>query len=288
MLFVHEASGVCDTIFGTVVRYGPGDYLGPADRDDLAAGSRRGIRPAILSYLEAPSEIEPPQALPERRRPAPQARPRTRSGPPRPGRGRAATSRRVRDRLRSMDRITAYDYRHDPFDLVGWEWLSLAVPLQYRRLPADHRARPPTAARPPDVRGPQLRLVLVRAREFDYHPLAIPAPTTTPTSTATRSSTTSPATHEPTRRGDRLVHAPSGRMASRAGSGHGRGLDRQGGDRGAGRHGRHLPSAPVTQAAMDLDDPELPGSCLLLSQDSSCSEASRALREAQAWRRFRD
>ena len=59
MLFVHEGSGVCDTIFGPL-RYGPGDYLvlpiGTTWRLDPDAGSDQR-----MLYLEAPSEIEPPK-----------------------------------------------------------------------------------------------------------------------------------------------------------------------------------------------------------------------------------
>src|SRR5262245_44861074 len=59
MLFVHEGSGVCRTVFGDL-RYGPGDYLvlpiGTTWRLDPDPGSGQRIL-----YLEAPSEIEPPK-----------------------------------------------------------------------------------------------------------------------------------------------------------------------------------------------------------------------------------
>src|SRR6476659_316223 len=59
MLFVHEGSGVCDTVFGPLA-YGPGDYLvlpiGTTWRLDPAPDS-----PQRILYLEAPSEIEPPK-----------------------------------------------------------------------------------------------------------------------------------------------------------------------------------------------------------------------------------
>jgi hypothetical protein len=51
---------------------------------------------------------------------------------------------------------------------------------------------------------------------------------------------------------------PSRRDRPRAAPGHGRGIDRQGGDRGAGGHGRHVPPLKITQAALDLDDPNYP------------------------------
>ena len=59
MLYVHEGTGVCDTVFGPL-RYGPGDYLvlpiGTTWRLDPDPGSAQRIL-----YLEAPSEIEPPK-----------------------------------------------------------------------------------------------------------------------------------------------------------------------------------------------------------------------------------
>jgi homogentisate 1,2-dioxygenase len=59
MLFVHEGTGVCDTVFGPL-RYGPGDYLvlpiGTTWRLDPDEGSAQR-----MLYLEAPSEIEPPK-----------------------------------------------------------------------------------------------------------------------------------------------------------------------------------------------------------------------------------
>ena len=55
MLFVHEGTGVCDTVFGPLA-YGPGDYLvlpiGTTWRLAPVAGSSQRIL-----YLEAPSEI---------------------------------------------------------------------------------------------------------------------------------------------------------------------------------------------------------------------------------------
>src|SRR4026208_1094876 len=59
MLFVHEGTGMCNTVFGPL-RYGPGDYLvlpiGTTWRLEPDAGSEQR-----MLYLEAPSEIEPPK-----------------------------------------------------------------------------------------------------------------------------------------------------------------------------------------------------------------------------------
>src|SRR5260221_8014165 len=58
MLFVHEGSGVCDTIFGPL-RYGPGDYLllpfRPTRRLDPPPGA-----PQRQPLLGPPSQCEPP------------------------------------------------------------------------------------------------------------------------------------------------------------------------------------------------------------------------------------
>jgi homogentisate 1,2-dioxygenase len=120
MLYVHEGEGVCDTIFGPL-RYGPGDYLvlpiGTTWRLDPDEGSEQRIL-----YLEAPSEIEPPKRyrndygqLLEH---APYSQ-RDIHAPdevaPRDEHGEFVIQ------VRSSDRITAYYYRHHPFDLVGWD-----------------------------------------------------------------------------------------------------------------------------------------------------------------------
>jgi len=120
MLYVHEGEGVCDTIFGPL-RYGPGDYLvlpiGTTWRLDPDEGSEQRIL-----YLEAPSEIEPPKRYrndygqllehapySQRDLHAPdQVEPRDEHG-------------EFVIQVRSSDRITAYHYRHHPFDLVGWD-----------------------------------------------------------------------------------------------------------------------------------------------------------------------
>ena len=122
--------------------------------------------------------------------------------------------------------------------------LPLAVPLQHRRLPADHRPRPPAAAGPPDVPGAQLRRLLVRAAQVRLPPAGDPGAVQPLEHQQRRGHLLRRRQlHEPARGGDRLVHAPSGGDRARAASGHGRGVDRQGGDRGAGGHGRHVPSA---------------------------------------------
>ncbi len=68
MLYVHEGEGLLDTVFGPL-RYGPGDYLvlpiGTTWRLAPDAGSEQR-----MLYLECPSEIEAPEALSKRLRPA--------------------------------------------------------------------------------------------------------------------------------------------------------------------------------------------------------------------------
>ena len=173
MLYVHEGSGVCDTIFGPL-RYGPGDYLvlpiGTTWRLDPDAGSEQR-----LLYLEAPSEIVAAAALPQRLRPAPRTRPVLTARHPCPGRGRPA--RRAR-RLRDPRPEHRPDHRlplpPPPVRPGRLGRLPLAVPLQHRRLPADHRARPSAAAGPPDVPGAQLRGLLIRAPQVRLPPAGDP------------------------------------------------------------------------------------------------------------------
>ena len=200
-----------------------------------------------MLYLESPSEIVPPQALPQRLRPAARALAVLAARHPRcPTRSRPrATSRRLpRLRPRRAAGITAYHYRAPPVRRRRLGRLPLPVHLQHRRLRADHRARPPAAAGPPDVPGAQLRRLLVRAAQVRLPPARDPGAVQPLEHQQRRGHLLRRRQlHEPPRRGDRVVHAPSGGHPARAAPGHGRGVDRQGGDRGAGGHGRHVPPA---------------------------------------------
>jgi homogentisate 1,2-dioxygenase len=175
MLFVHEGSGVCDTIFGPL-RYGPGDYLvlpiGTTWRLDPDPDS-----PQRMLYLEAPSEIEPPKRYrndygqllehsPYGQRDLhapPFVEPRTDEG------------EFVID-VRSADRTTAYHYRHHPFDVVGWD--GYLWPFRFNI--GDFQPITGRVHQPPPVHQTfQARNFVVCSfvpRKFDYHPLAIPAP----------------------------------------------------------------------------------------------------------------
>ena len=240
-----RAAGVCDTIFGPL-RYGPGDYLvlpiGTTWRLDPDAGSAQR-----MLYLEAPSEIEPPKRYRNDYGQLLEHAPYSQRDLHAPGARRApdatrATSSSTSDRA---DRITAYHYRHHPFDVVGWDGYLWPFRVQHRRLPADHRAGPPAAAGPPDVPGPELRRLLVRAPQVRLPPARDPGAVQPLEHQQRRGHLLrGRQLHEPARGGDRVVHAPPGRDSPRPAPGHGRGVDRQGGDRGAGGHGRHVPPAP--------------------------------------------
>ena len=175
MLYVHEGSGVCDTIFGPL-RYGPGDYLvlpiGTTWRLDPDAGSEQR-----MLYLEAPSEIVAPRRyrndygqLLEH---APYSQ-RDIHAPdvvdPRDEHGDFVIH------VRSTDRITAYHYRHHPFDLVGWD--GYLWPFRFNI--GDFQPITGRVHQPPPVHQTfQARNFVVCSfvpRKFDYHPLAIPAP----------------------------------------------------------------------------------------------------------------
>jgi homogentisate 1,2-dioxygenase len=175
MLYVHEGYGVCRTNFGDLI-YHPGDYLvlpiGTTWRLDPDEGSEQRIL-----YLEAPSEIEPPRryrndygqllehspygqrdiAAPELQAPIDEH-------------GEFVIN------VRSADRITAYHYRHHPFDVVGWD--GYLWPFRFDI--ADFQPITGRVHQPPPVHQTfQARNFVVCSfvpRKFDYHPLAIPAP----------------------------------------------------------------------------------------------------------------
>jgi homogentisate 1,2-dioxygenase len=175
MLYVHEGTGVCDTVFGPL-RYGPGDYLvlpiGTTWRLDPDKGSAQRIL-----YLEAPSEIEPPKRYrndygqllehspySQRDIDAPdEVAPRSEEGD-------------FVVHVRSTDRISAYHFRHHPFDVVGWDGYLWPFRFNIGNFqPITGRVHQP----PPVHQTFQARNFVVCSfvpRKFDYHPLAIPAP----------------------------------------------------------------------------------------------------------------
>jgi homogentisate 1,2-dioxygenase len=175
MVFVHEGTGLFDTVFGPL-RYGPGDYLvipiGTTYRIEPDPGSAQR-----MLWLEAPSELEPPKRYrndygqllehspySQRDIRVPDAvAPRTESG-------------EFVVQVKVRDRITAYHYRHHPFDVVGWDgylWPYIFNIGDFE--PITGRVHQP----PPVHQTFQARNFVVCSfvpRKFDYHPLAIPAP----------------------------------------------------------------------------------------------------------------
>jgi len=175
LLFVHEGAGLLDTNFGPL-RYGPGDYLvlpiGTTWRLEPDAGSEQR-----MLYLECPSEIEAPKRyrndygqLLEH---APYSQRDIRvpdEVPPRTDEGDFVVHVKMRDRL------TAYHYRHHPFDVVGWDGYLWPFAFDI----ADFQPITGRVHQPPPVHQTfAARNFVVCSfvpRKFDYHPLAIPAP----------------------------------------------------------------------------------------------------------------
>jgi homogentisate 1,2-dioxygenase len=175
MVFVHEGAGLFDTVFGPL-RYGPGDYLvipiGTTYRIEPDAGSAQR-----MLWLEAPSELEPPKRYRNdygqllEHSPYSQRDIRVPDAvAPRTDAGEFVVHVKVRDR------ITAYHYRHHPFDVVGWDgylWPYIFNIGDFE--PITGRVHQP----PPVHQTFQARNFVVCSfvpRKFDYHPLAIPAP----------------------------------------------------------------------------------------------------------------
>ena len=175
MLYVHEGSGLLNTIFGQL-RYGPGDYLvlpigttWRLDPDDAVAQR--------MLWLECPSEIEPPKRYRNdygqllEHSPYHQRDIRMPDWmEPRDDAGDFVIDVKVRDR------ITAYHYRHHPFDLVGWDGYLWPFAFNIGDFePITGRVHQP----PPVHQTFQARNFVVCSfvpRLFDYHPLSIPAP----------------------------------------------------------------------------------------------------------------
>jgi len=175
MLYVHEGSGRFDSVFGSMA-YGPGDYLvipiGTTWRlEPLGEGPQR------ILYLESPTEIAPPKRyrndygqLLEH---SPYSQRDIRVPDPVAARTDAGDYT-IHVRVRS--RITAYGYRHHPFDVVGWD--GYLWPFIFNI--ADFEPITGRVHQPPPVHqtfaGRNYVVCSFVPRKFDYHPLAIPAP----------------------------------------------------------------------------------------------------------------
>jgi homogentisate 1,2-dioxygenase len=175
MLYVHEGTGVCDTIFGPL-RYGPGDYLvlpiGTTWRLDPDAGSAQR-----MLWLECPSELEPPKRYRNDYGQLLEHSPYSQRDihapddvTPHEEEGEFVVH------VRSTDRVTAYHYKTHPFDLIGWD--GYLWPFRFNI--ADFQPITGRVHQPPPVHQTfQARNFVVCSfvpRKFDYHPLAIPAP----------------------------------------------------------------------------------------------------------------
>ena len=175
MLFVHEGTGLCDTNFGPL-RDGPGDYIvlpiGTTWRLAPDAGSEQR-----MLWLECPSELEPPKRYRNEYGQLLEHAPYCQRDirvpdevPPRTDEGEFVVHVKMRNRL------TAYHYRHHPFDVVGWDGYLWPYILNIGDFePVTGRVHQP----PPVHQTFQARNFVVCSfvpRMFDYHPLAIPAP----------------------------------------------------------------------------------------------------------------
>jgi homogentisate 1,2-dioxygenase len=175
MLFFHEGSGRFESVFGTLT-YGPGDYL------VIPIGTTWRLEPDVASehrilYLESPTELVAPRRyrndygqLLEH---SPYSNRDLRApdeAPPRDEDGDYTIHLKVRRK------VTAYHYRHHPFDVVGWDGYLFPYIFNIGDFePITGRIHQP----PPVHQTFAARNYVVCSfvpRKFDYHPLAIPAP----------------------------------------------------------------------------------------------------------------
>ena len=175
MLFVHHGEGTLESNFGPL-RYGPGDYIvipiGTTWRLAQDAGSDHRIL-----YVESPSEIVPPRRYRNdwgqllEHSPFSQRDIRL----PEESEARADEGDFV-IWVRVRGRITAYHYRHHPFDVVGWD--GYLYPFIFNI--SDFEPITGRIHQPPPVHqtfaGRNYVVCSFVPRKFDYHPLAIPAP----------------------------------------------------------------------------------------------------------------
>jgi homogentisate 1,2-dioxygenase len=175
MLFVHEGEGVFESNFGPM-RYGPGDYIvipiGTTWRLKQDAGTEHRIL-----YVESPTEIVPPKRYRNDWGQLLEHSPLSQRDI------RVPDDVDVRDEpgdyviwVRVRGRITAYHFKHHPFDVVGWD--GYLFPFIFNI--GDFEPITGRIHQPPPVHqtfaGRNYVVCSFVPRMFDYHPLSIPAP----------------------------------------------------------------------------------------------------------------
>jgi homogentisate 1,2-dioxygenase len=174
LLFVHEGSGVFDSVFGPM-EYGPGDYIvipiGTTWRLQHDASEQR------ILWLESTSEIEPPKRYRNDYGQLLEHSPYSQRDIRVPD--EAEPRRDAGDfvvHVKARNRTTAYHYRHHPFDVVGWD--GYLYPFIFNI--GDFEPITGRIHQPPPVhltfQGRNYVVCSFVPRKFDYHPLAIPAP----------------------------------------------------------------------------------------------------------------
>jgi homogentisate 1,2-dioxygenase len=175
LLYVHEGMGLLDTVFGPL-RYHPGDYLVLPIGTTWRLVPDEGSAQRML-FLECPSEIEAPKRYRNDYGQLLEHSPYSQRDirlpeevPPRDETGE------FRVHVKMRNRLTAYHYRHHPFDVVGWDGYLWPYAFNIGDFqPITGRVHQP----PPVHQTFAARNFVVCSfvpRKFDYHPLAIPAP----------------------------------------------------------------------------------------------------------------
>jgi homogentisate 1,2-dioxygenase len=176
MYFVHEGTGTLETNFGPI-EYGPGDYLVIPIGTTYRLLPSAGVEQRML-WLECPSEIEPPRRYRNEYGQLLEHAPYYHRDIRPPAELAPVTDQHADFviRVRSRDRITPYHYHHHPFDVVGWDGYLWPFAFNIGDFePITGRVHQP----PPVHLTFQPRNFVVCSfvpRKFDYHPLAIPAP----------------------------------------------------------------------------------------------------------------
>ncbi len=174
MFFVHTGHGTLETVFGPI-EYGPGDYL------VVPIGTTYRLQPGDdeqrMLWLECPSNIEPPRRYRNEFGQLLEFSPYSERDirPPAEMAAHLEEGDFVVE-VKTRGRVTAYHYRHHPFDVIGWD--GYLYPFAFNI--GDFEPITGRVHQPPPVHLTfQPRNFVICSfvpRKFDYHPLSIPAP----------------------------------------------------------------------------------------------------------------
>jgi len=184
LIYVHDGEGTLESMFGTV-SFAQGDYV-YVPRTVTHKWTFEGPTTPRLLVIESNSEVRFPKRYRNQFGQLLEHSPYCERDVRPPSDLVTYDERGAFEvRIAKHGYLHRYVMRYHPFDVVGWDGYMYPYAISihdfepitgriHQPPPVHHRAHPPAAARAPDVRGPQLRRLLLRTASVRLPPAVDP------------------------------------------------------------------------------------------------------------------